>query len=372
MDKPALDPRARIRYARHLSLPQVAEEGQLRLLRSSVAIVGTGGLGSPVAMYLAAAGVGRIRLLDEDRVEASNLQRQILFDAGDVGRDKVVAARDRLARMNDGVRIEAVAARVERSNADELLAGADVVIDGTDNLEARYAINDACVRLGVPHVFGSVFRFEGQVAVFWAGRGPCYRCLHPTEPQDGDLPDCATAGVLGVLPGIIGSLQALETIKLLLDGGSPLVGRLLLVDAWEMSFHEVGVPADPRCSTCGGDVGSPRTELGSSTDDLVEILPRDLRSRIDRGDGLVLLDVRSAMEREWARLPDHAWIPIDELPRRFRELDPGSEIVAYCHSGVRSAWVARYLMDHGFSRVAHLAGGIDAWSRFVDPEVPRY
>ena len=372
MRNPTLGPAELARYGRHLAVPEIGENGQRRLKAASVAVVGAGGLGSPALLYLAAAGVGRIRLIDDDRVAISNLQRQVLFGSDDVGREKVLAAKDRLAALNPHVVVDAIAARVDPANSGDLLAGHDIVLDGTDNLAARYAINDACVRLGIPYVFGSVFRFEGQVSVFWAGRGPCYRCLHPDEPSQGDLPDCATAGVLGVLPGLVGSLQALEAMKLVLAVGDPLLGRLLLLDGRTLAFREIALRADPQCRTCGspGEIRSPAPPSRDSA--VEEISVEELRLRLDRDEPLALVDVRTRRERAWARLPDHAWIPVDEIPRRLAELDPQRVTVVYCHHGGRSARVAHFLRERGFPSVLNLHGGIDAWSLRVDPSVPRY
>lgn len=367
------------RYGRHFVLPEVGAEGQARLAASSVLLIGAGGLGSPAALYLAAAGVGRLGLVDFDTVDLSNLQRQVLFGTRDVGRPKLEAAAERLGDLNPGVRIELHPTRLDPSNALDRIARYDVVLDGSDNFPTRYLVNDACALAGKADVFGSVFRFEGQVSVFDAASGPCYRCLYPEPPAPGTVPNCAEGGVLGVLPGIVGAIQAVEAIKILLGRGRTLSGRLLLFDALTMRFDELRLSRDPRCPLCGESptirdlsevaatcaVPAP-PRMPSAVD------PASLRRRLDAGEPLVLLDVRSAGEFALARLPGALCIPVHELGARVGELDAGATVVVYCHRGIRSVQGVEILRRAGFSRVEHLDGGIDAWAVAVDPEVPRY
>jgi adenylyltransferase/sulfurtransferase len=381
---PTLSQDELLRYSRHLVLPEVGLEGQRRLKAASVLIVGAGGLGSPAALYLAAAGIGRLGLVDFDRVDASNLQRQVLYGSSSVGRPKLDAARERLADLNPGVRIETHEARLTSANALDLLAGYDVILDGTDNFPTRYLVNDACVLLGKPNVHGSIFRFEGQVSVFDAARGPCYRCLYPDPPPPGLVPSCAEGGVLGVLPGVIGVIQAIEAIKLVLGTGETLIGRLLLFDAWAMSFRELQVRKDPDCPRCGERPEAPvlidyEQFCGlSPTEDAMakagewEIGVRELHARVERGEDVALVDVREPHEAAIARIPGAVLIPLRTLPDRVAELDRGREIVLYCHHGQRSQRALEFLRRSGFERLKNLRGGIDAWSREVDPAVPRY
>jgi adenylyltransferase/sulfurtransferase len=376
----SLSPREIERYGRHLVLPEVGAEGQAKLKAGSVLLVGTGGLGSPLGLYLAAAGVGRIGLVDFDVVEESNLQRQVLFGAGDVGRRKVEAARERLRDVNPHIEIVVHETRLLSSNALDVLAGYDVVVDGTDNFPTRYLVNDACVFLGKPNVYGSVFRFEGQASLFWKDHGPCYRCVFPAPPPPGLAPSCAEGGVLGVLPGIVGAIQATEAIKLLLGRGETLLGRLLLLDAMEMRFREVRLRKDPGCPVCGESPTvttlidyeafcgvAERVEAR----DMESIQPAELKTRLDRGDSLVLLDVRGPQEWAICTLPNARQIPLQELPARVGELAKDTEIVAYCKMGARSERAAAFLRDAGY-RATSLRGGILAWSAEVDPTVPRY
>ena len=363
------------RYSRHLTLPQVGIEGQQRLIDASVLLVGAGGLGSPLAIYLAAAGVGRIGIVDFDVVELSNLQRQILYDSSDVGRPKVELAAQRIRRLNPLVEVETHATRFDTGNAFDLVDAYELVIDGTDNFGTRYLVNDACVLRGKRNVYGSIFRFEGQVAVLGAG-GPCYRCLYPEPPAPGTVPSCAEGGVLGVLPGIIGTLQAIEAIKLLLDRGDPLIGRLLLFDGLEMRFRELRIRRDPGCPVCG-DVPT-ITELAEIDQacetvptNVTEIEPAEL-ARLLGQNTLHLLDVRTTEEWEIAHLEDAIHIPIGELEQRLGELDPAQTIVVYCKVGARGARAASLLAEHGFARVSNLSGGIDRWSVEIDPAIPRY
>jgi adenylyltransferase/sulfurtransferase len=380
-DIPALDPEEIRRYSRHLTLPDVGAEGQLRLRGSSVAVVGLGGLGSPAALYLAAAGVGRLGLIDHDRVALSNLQRQVLYRTGEVDRFKTEAARQRVRETNPHVRVELHQVRLSAANAMEILARYDVVLDGSDNFPTRYLVNDTCALLGKPDVYGSVYRFEGQAAVFDAARGPCYRCLYPRPPAAGSLPDCAEGGVLGVLPGIVGSVQAAEVLKLILGRGEPLVGRLLWIDALEMRFREIGLRKREDCPLCGAN---PRILRPTDAEELAcavapeegavpfHIEVADLKLRLDRGERPLLIDVRTEAEREICRLDGARLIPLHQLSSRMDELDAGREIVVYCHVGVRSALAVRALRRHGFPGARNLAGGIDAWALRIDPAMARY
>ena len=375
---PALPPDELRRYSRHLALPEVGVLGQLRLRRARVVIVGAGGLGSPVALYLAAAGVGRIGLVDDDRVDLTNLQRQVLYGTSDLDQPKTERARRRLLDLNPHVEIVPHELRLAAANALDVLADYDVVIDGSDNFPTRYLVSDACVLLGKPHVYGSIYRFEGQVSLFWAGHGPCYRCLYPEPPEPGAVPNCAEGGVLGILPGVIGSLQATEAIKLVLERGEPLLGRLLLFDALELRFRELALRRDPDCPACGD-----RRTIRALTDAAAacsaevkgaapEILAAELKRRIDAPGGPLLLDVRTDEEWAIARIEGATRIPLDRLSARLGELDAEREIVVYCHIGARSAAGAALLLERGFGRVSSLAGGIDSWSTEIDPSVPRY
>ncbi|MGD8792420.1 MAG: molybdopterin-synthase adenylyltransferase MoeB [Anaerolineae bacterium] len=369
------------RYSRHLLLPEVALSGQVQLKQASVLVVGTGGLGSPVALYLAAAGIGRIGLVDFDVVDYSNLQRQIIHGTGDVGRPKLHSARDRIVEINPNVEVVLHEQALDSGNALDIIADYDVVIDGTDNFPTRYLTNDACVLLDKPNVYGSIFRFEGQASVFDARRGPCYRCLFPEPPPPGLVPSCAEGGVLGVLPGVIGTIQATEAIKLILGQGEPLIGRLLLYDALEMSFDEVRLRKNPDCPVCGENPTV--TELidyvqfcgldpSEALEPTWEITARQLKEELDEGNGLVLLDVREPHEWQIAHLEGALLIPQNDLPERLHELDSADEIVVYCHSGVRSARAVNLLRDAGFRRLKNLRGGITAWANTVDPSMPQY
>jgi adenylyltransferase/sulfurtransferase len=378
----SLSPNEIERYSRHLTLPEVGVEGQLRLRSSSVLLVGAGGLGSPLGIYLAAAGLGRIGLVDFDVVDLSNLQRQVLYETQDVGRPKVELARQRLLAINPHVEVEAHPVRLTADNAMDVIAAYDVVIDGTDNFATRYLVNDACVLLEKPNVYGSIFRFEGQASVFWARRGPCYRCLYPEPPAAGAVPSCAEGGVLGILPGVIGSLQATEAIKLLLDRGESLIGRLLLFDALEMRFRELRLRKDPRCPVCGEhptirelldyDVACGVAEPEASTTRDGHLGVRELKRRHEAGDRPLLVDVRTPQEWAICRLEGAVLIPLQELPTRIEELDRSREVVVYCHVGVRSAMAVEYLRQRGFALARNLEGGINAWSVEVDPSMPRY
>ncbi len=379
------------RYHRHLILPDVGEEGQRRLKAARVLLVGAGGLGSPAGLYLAAAGVGRLGVVDADEVELSNLQRQVLHGTSDVGRPKVESARDRLRDLNPHVEIVTHAVRLTSANAMEILRGYDLVVDGTDNFQTRYLINDACVLLGKPNVYGSVIRFDGQASVFSAADGPCYRCLFREPPPPGLVPNCAEGGVFGVLPGLVGVIQATEAIKLITGTGEPLVGRLLLVDALRMRFRTIELARDPECRACGTreitslidydafcgvDTTTPTVAgetMDHDWDDAAdEITPRTLAERLGRGDVPVLLDVREQYEWNIAHLADARLMPLDSIPGAAHTLDPEAEVVVYCHHGMRSEAAATWLRAHRFTRVRNLVGGIDRWSVEVDPTLRRY
>ena len=385
---PELTGEERTRYARHLVLPEFGEEGQRRLKAARVLLVGAGGLGSPVALYLAAAGVGTLGLVDFDVVDASNLQRQILHGTPDVGRPKVESAKSRLQAINPNVAVEAHYVRFSAANALELVGAYDVVVDGADNFGTRYLVNDACVMTGKPNAYGAILRFEGQASVFGAPGGPCYRCLFPEPPPAGLVPSCAEAGVLGVLPGLVGTIQATETIKLITGIGEPLIGRLIIYDALQMSFRELRLKKDPACPVCGTDptvrelvedeafCGAPpqaeETPAVLQAELDFNITVDDLKSRMDRGDAPFLLDVREPFEHQLAALPGAVLIPMGEIPARQQALDPDDEIVVYCHHGIRSANVTAFLRHHGFARARNLQGGIDRWAAQVDPSMARY
>ena len=375
-----LSPEELRRYARHVILPEIGRAGQERLKAARVLLLGAGGLGAPAGLYLAAAGVGTLGVVDYDVVEESNLHRQLLFGQADVGRPKLAAAVERLAAANPLVRLEPHELRLDSTNALELFADYDLVVDGTDNFPTRYLVNDACVLTGKADVYGAIARFEGQVAVFWGARGPCYRCLFPEPPPPGLVPSCAEGGVLGVLPGVVGSLQASEAIKLILGVGEPLVGRVLLFDALRARMHELRLRKDPACPVCSarptitalidyerfcaGEPGAAPREL--------EIAPRELAAWLASGRDPLILDVRTPAEAALAALPGALLLPLDELPRRLGELDPARPTVVHCHLGLRSLVAVELLREHGFANSWSLRGGIDAWSAEIDPAVPRY
>jgi len=378
---PQLDAGELRRYSRHLIMPEVGTRGQRRLKASRVLMIGTGGLGSPLGLYLAAAGVGKLGLVDFDVVDESNLHRQVLFGESDVGRPKIEAAAERLHGVNPLIELVPHDLRLDSSNALELFADYDLIVDGTDNFPTRYLVNDACVLTGKPNVYGSIFRFEGQVSVFWGQRGPCYRCLFPEPPPPGLVPSCAEGGVLGVLPGIIGALQANEVIKLLIGEGEPLIGRLLLFDALRLRFRELQLQKDPHCPVCsehptqtelidydqfcGLDDGPDLNAEGW------EIEVEELRQRLDAGEDVSLLDVRTPQEWEIARLDGARLIPLHELPDRLGEVDTAERLVVLCHYGPRSLRATQMLREMGYQAV-NLRGGLDAWSERIDPSVPRY
>jgi len=366
------------RYSRHLLLPPVGPEGQRKLKAARVLLVGGGGLGSPAALYLAAAGIGTIGLVEFDAVSESNLQRQVLYGTADVGRPKLEAARERIADLNPLVQLEAHAARLSAQNALDIVRAYDVVLDGTDNFPTRYLVNDACVLTRRRYVYGSVFRFEGQASVFGAPDGPCYRCLFPEPPPPGAVPDCEEGGVLGVLPGLIGVIQATEVLKLVLGAGDALIGRLLLVDALRMQFRTLRLERDPECPACGTRTLQTLIDyeafcgIRGGEDAVPEIAPHELAARFAAGERPLLLDVREPREWEMARIEGARLVPLGTLAGAIPSLDREAEIVVMCKSGVRSANAARQLRDAGFRRVLNLAGGIKRWSADVDPRVPTY
>src|SRR5436309_5914612 len=375
-----LAPAELLRYSRHLILPDVGVPGQEKLKAARVLLIGAGGLGSPAALYLAAAGVGTLGLVDFDNVDITNLQRQILHGTKDVGRPKLQSARERIADVNPHVRLETYETALTSKNALDIFSGYDIVVDGTDNFATRYLVNDACVLLRKPNAYGIIFRFEGQASVFALPEGPCYRCLYPEPPPPDLVPSCAEGGVLGVLPGIIGSIQAMEAIKLIVGIGDPLIGRLLLFDALQLKFRELKLAKDPDCPVCGTHptvtslidyeafcgVTAPPAYNG------VEIAAPDLRDARARNPRLLLLDVREPHEWEIAHIDGARLIPLSELPERLGELDGHAEIVTHCHHGTRSIKALEILKAAGFAKVRSLKGGIDAWSVTVDPSVPRY
>ena len=374
------------RYHRHLILPEVGADGQRRLKSARVLLIGAGGLGSPAALYLAAAGIGHLGVVDADDVELSNLQRQVLHDTESVGRPKVDSAAARLRALNPHVDVVAHHTRLTSTNALQLLSDYDVVVDGSDNFPTRYLVNDACVLLDKPNVYGSVLRFEGQASVFSFGDGPCYRCLFREPPPSELVQNCVESGVLGVLPGLIGVVQATETIKLITGAGESLRGRLLLVDGLRMRFRTIDVARDPECRACGtreitalidyevfcgiGPAARVDAQSPDARDD--EITPEALAARLAAGTPLELLDVREPYEWSLARLPDARLVPLDALPDAVQTLDRGSELVVYCHHGMRSAAAVAWLRERGFLRARNLVGGIDRWSREVDPSTRRY
>jgi molybdopterin/thiamine biosynthesis adenylyltransferase/rhodanese-related sulfurtransferase len=377
MDSSGLTPRERQRYSRHLLLPEVGVEGQRRLKAARVLCVGAGGLGSPAVLYLAAAGVGTLGLVDFDVVDFSNLQRQIIHGTGDVGRSKLESAQAKIEALNPEVHVETFDAHFSVPNAKTLVEAFDVIVDGTDNFPARYLVNDACVIYRRPNAWGSIFRFEGQASVFAAPGGPCYRCLHPEPPPPGLVPSCAEAGVLGVLPGVIGTIQATEALKLILGIGDPLIGRFLVYDALKMRFRDLKLPKDPDCPVCGlrptiitlkESAASCEARSGGGP----ECTVRELKTRIDAGRAPVILDVREPSEAAICRIPGSRLIPLGELPRRLGELDPSAEIVVHCKSGGRSARAVSLLREHGFAHPSNLTGGILSWINEIDQSLARY
>ncbi len=375
------------RYARHLIMPEVAMRGQQRLKAARVLCIGTGGLGSPLALYLAAAGIGTLGLVDFDVVDVSNLQRQIIHYTGDIGRPKLASAEEKLSALNPELTIIRHEHAVDSSNALEMFAGYDVIVDGTDNFPTRYLVNDACVLLGKPNVYGSIFRFDGQATVFFPPSGPCYRCLYPEPPPPDLVPNCAEGGVLGILPGLFGVVQATETVKLILGVGKTLVGRLLLYDALEMTFREMRVRKNPGCPICGtsptirelidyqqfcGVGGTDTTDAGGARTSMPEITPTDLHRLLQTHRPPLILDVRNPEEIAICRIAGSTVIPLPELANRIGELDRSASIVVHCKSGARSAKAITLLQAAGFSGLQNLKGGILAWIKEVDPSLPSY
>src|ERR1035437_2575581 len=374
-----------LRYSRHLIMPEVGMEGQQKLKAARVLCVGTGGLGSPLALYLAAAGVGTLGLVDFDVVDLTNLQRQIIHTTADVGRPKLDSAAEKLAAINPFVNVRKFETKFSNANALDIIRQFDIVADGTDNFPTRYLVNDACVLTGKPNVYASIFRFEGQASVFAAERGPCYRCLYPEPPPPGLVPSCAEGGVLGILPGLLGIIQATEVIKLVLGQGEPLVGRLLLVDTLAMRFRELKLHKNPECPVCGTHstitrlidyeqfcgLASKSAAPAALVNGIPQMQVEELKRRKDAGEDLFLLDVREPYEFAIAQIGGHL-IPLNDLPKRVRELDPKREIVVQCKVGGRSQIAAEFLAQNGFKTVHNLAGGILAWSEKVDPKVPKY
>ena len=372
-----------LRYSRHLIMPEVGMEGQKKLKAAKVLTIGAGGLGSPLALYLAAAGVGRLGVVDFDVVDFTNLQRQIIHSTANVGRSKLESAKERIAEINPYVQVDGYETAITSENALEIFEPYDIIVDGTDNFPTRYLVNDACVLLDKPNVYGSIFRFEGQATVFYAKEGPCYRCLYPEPPPPGLVPSCAEGGVLGVLPGIIGVIQAIETVKLILGKGQSLIGRLVLFDALKMSFRELKLRKNPDCPVCGpnatihelidyeqfcGVTHQPEVSVGAD----FEITPLELKAKMDRGDQFVLVDVREPEEYAICRIPGSKLIPRATLPERLHELSSADDIVVHCKSGVRSGMAVDFLKQTGYRKVKNLVGGILRWSDDVDPTVPKY
>jgi sulfur-carrier protein adenylyltransferase/sulfurtransferase len=372
-----------LRYSRHLIMPEVGMDGQQKLKAAKVLCIGTGGLGSPLALYLAAAGVGTIGLVDFDVVDFTNLQRQIIHTTADVGRAKLDSATEKIEAINPFVNVQRFETRLDSSNALEIFKDFDIIVDGTDNFPTRYLVNDACVLTGKPNVYGSIFRFEGQASVFAMKEGPCYRCLYPEPPPPGLVPSCAEGGVLGILPGLVGVIQATEAIKLILGKGEPLIGRLLLVDALSMKFRELKLRKNPECPACGLHptvtklidyqefCGIRGEEAPVTTSAVPEIQPEELKRKLDRHEDVFILDVREPHEYQICNLNGYL-IPLGDLPKRVNELDSSREIVAHCRSGVRSGKAVDFLRQAGFKKVSNLAGGILAWADKVDPKMPKY
>ncbi len=372
-----------LRYSRHLIMPEVGMDGQLKLKQAKVLTIGAGGLGSPLALYLAAAGVGKLGVVDFDVVDFTNLQRQIIHDTNDVGRPKLTSARETIADINPNVEVVSYETRLTSENALDILKDYDVIADGTDNFPTRYLVNDACVLLGKPNVYGSIFRFEGQASVFYAKAGPCYRCLYPEPPPPGLVPSCAEGGVLGVLPGIIGCIQALETVKLILGHGQPLIGRLLLFDALNLKFRELKLRKNPDCPVCGAKPSITklidyeqfcgiRGEEQEPPKGIPEITAPEVKRMMDEKKPFVLVDVREPHEYQICRIPGSKLIPLGDVPRRMHELNSADEIVVHCRSGQRSAKAVELLMKAGFRKIHNLRGGVLAWADQVDPTMPKY
>ncbi len=374
------------RYSRHLLLPEVGVQGQEKLLAAKVLIVGAGGLGCPSSLYLAAAGVGRLGIIDFDKVDASNLQRQVLYGTGDVGQLKVEVAKARIEAINPDVQVDCHPVRLDSGNALDLFREYDLVVDGTDNFATRYLVNDACVLTGTPNVYGSIFRFEGQVSVFAHPDGPCYRCLFPKPPNPGEVPNCAEGGVLGVLPGMVGVAQATEAVKLILGKGLPLLNRLLIYDAMDMRWKELNIKRDPECPVCGPNpsvtelidyeefCGGIEEDAEAQADEVIQLDASSAAEMLRGENPPTLVDVRTDMELQIARIDGARLIPLQAFGERWQELDglQGDPVILHCHHGMRSQQAAMFLKQKGFSKVYNLAGGIDAWSQAVDSAVPRY
>ncbi len=371
------------RYSQHLIMPEVGMSGQMKLKKASVLCVGAGGLGSPLAFYLTAAGVGRIGIIDFDVVDFSNLQRQILHTTNDVGRPKLDSAAEKLKALNPNVNVELHETRLTSENALQLFEKYDIIVDGTDNFPTRYLVNDACVLTGKPNVYGSIFRFEGQASIFAASEGPCYRCLYPEPPPPGLVPSCAEGGVLGILPGLVGLVQATEVIKLILEKGNSLVGRLLLFDALGMKFRELKLKKDPECPVCGENATIKELidyeefcgigpEVEESPTGIDEVTAKELKEELDQGQDPYILDVRNPVEYEISRIEGSHLIPLDQLLNRLNELDSARDIVAHCRTGARSAKAIEMLQEAGFRKLRNLKGGVLAWADEVDPTMAKY
>src|SRR2546429_3330407 len=371
-----------LRYSRHLIMPEVGMDGQLKLKSAKVLCIGAGGLGSPLALYLGAAGIGTLGIVDFDVVDYTNLQRQIIHSTADVGRPKLDSAAEKLKAMNPFLNIRKFNTRLSSDNAIELFKEFDIIADGTDNFPTRYLVNDACVLTGKPNVYGAMFRFEGQASVFATKEGPCYRCLYPEPPPPGLVPSCAEGGVLGILPGLVGLIQAAEAIKLILGTGEPLIGRLLLVDALGMRFRELKLRKNPDCVVCGKDPTVTklidydefcglRGQEKPVSNGVPEISVEELKRRLDAKEDLLILDVREPHEYQICNLNGHL-IPLNDLPKRVNELDPGKEMVVHCRSGGRSTQAVEFLQKQGFTKAKNLTGGVLAWSDRIDPKMPKY
>ena len=372
-----------LRYSRHLIMPEVGMEGQQKLKAARVLCIGTGGLGSPLALYLAAAGVGTLGLVDFDVVDFTNLQRQVIHFSSDVGRPKLESAKEKIAAINPYINVKTFETRLTSENALQIFAGFDIIVDGTDNFPTRFLVNDACVFAGKPNVYGSIFRFEGQASVFATKEGPCYRCLYPEPPPPGLVPSCAEGGVLGILPGLVGLIQATEAIKLILGKGEPLIGRLLLVDALGMRFRELKLRKNPDCVVCGTRptvtklidyeefCGLRGQEQPVANTGVPEISVEELKKKLDAKEDFFLLDVREPHEYQICNLNGYL-IPLNDLPKRVSELDPSKDMVVHCRSGGRSAKAVEFLQKAGYTKAKNLAGGILAWADRIDPKVPKY
>ncbi len=375
------------RYSRHLIMPEVGMEGQKKLKAAKVLLIGTGGLGAPLGLYLAAAGIGRIGLVDFDVVDFSNLQRQVIHSTKDVGRPKLLSAKDKILGINPHIQVDTYETMLRADNALDIIRNYDIVIDGTDNFPTRYLVNDACVLLDKPNVYGSIFRFEGQASVFYAREGPCYRCLYPEPPPPGLVPSCAEGGVLGILPGTIGLVQATEAVKLILGRGRTLIGRLMLYDALEMKFRELKLRKNPKCPLCGehptikalidyeqfcGITPPAAVAAVSSKEEAMEMTPEELKARMDSGAAPIVVDVREPHEFDICRIPDTVLIPLGQIGSRMHELDKNAEIVVHCKMGGRSAKAADQLRKAGFKNVKNLVGGINRWAEKVDRTMPKY